>query len=68
LIRADTQPLPHFLECQHPSLPQSFPTGLQPVIFGDAGDHRAMEWFAITGRKPARVEAVSDGLAGVVIE
>jgi hypothetical protein len=68
LIRADTQPLPYFLECQHPSLPQSFPACLQLVIFCDAGDHWTMEWFAIAGRKAPRVQIVSDGLTGVVIE
>jgi hypothetical protein len=68
LIRADTQPLPHFLECQHPSFPQSFPARLQSMILCDAGDHWTMEWSAITGRKAPRVQIVSDGLTGMVIE
>jgi len=68
LICADTQPLPHFTECQHSSFTQSFPTCFYAVVFGDAGDHRTMEWFTVTGCKAARVQVVSNRLAGVVIE
>src|SRR5229473_1653916 len=52
LIRSDSQPLPHLIECQHSFFTQTIPTLFQPVVFGDAGDHGAMEGLAITGRSP----------------
>jgi hypothetical protein len=68
LIGTDAQPLPHLIKCQHSLFSQSLPTRLQFVVLGDADDHGTMEWFPISGRKAARVQVVSDGLTGMVIE
>jgi hypothetical protein len=68
LIRTDSQSPPHLIQCQHSPFTQSFPTRLQPVIFGDAGNHGTVEWFAIAGCEAARVQVICDGLTGLVIE
>ena len=68
LLGVDAKPLGHLSPHQEFLRTQSLETTLQSIFNPHAIDHATGKWFAIAGRRAARIQDVCDGPGGVVIQ